>query len=231
MLMTTSENKSPLDIIHKLQTVPFFGTLSSEKLVHLAREARHYTYLAGESVFIEGEASHGLYWVQSGWLKAIKYSTSGREQILHLMEPGQTFNEVGAFTSLPNPATVVVLESAHVWLLPREAIKQLIQEDATFAQHIINVLAERLRHSVALVEDLSLKSVTGRLARLILDEANGDILLRPRWYTQNELAARLGTVTDVIQRALRQLEAGGLIEVERHQIRIVKPDELEELTS
>jgi CRP/FNR family transcriptional regulator len=91
---------------------------------------------------------------------------------------------------------------------------------------IINVLSERLRHSVDLVEDLSLRPVVNRLARLILEEAEGDTLFRPTWYTQDELAARLGTVADVIQRSLRKLEADGLIEVERQQILISDRPEL-----
>ena len=66
---------------------------------------------------------------------------------------------------------------------------------------------------------------------MILDEAEGDTLFRPSWYTQYELAARLGTVEDVVQRALRKLEANDLIEVSRQQIRIVQRNELEKRAS
>jgi DNA-binding GntR family transcriptional regulator len=81
-------------------------------------------------------------------------------------------------------------------------------------------MAERVQHLVTLVADLSLRSVIGRLARLLLEDAEGDILHRPQWYTQSELAARLGTVPDVIQRALRTLESDAIIDVQRHLIRI-----------
>ena len=91
------------------------------------------------------------------------------------------------------------------------------------------MLALRLRRSVALIEDLSLRPVINRLSRLILDEADGDTLFRPAWYTQDELAARLGTVADVVQRALRKLEADNLIQVERQQILILDHDGLENL--
>jgi CRP/FNR family transcriptional regulator len=138
-----------------------------------------------------------------------------------LINPGQTFNEVGSFTTLPNPASIVALAPSTVWHIPGDVVRRLIQQDPLFAQSIIDVLSERLRHSAALVEDLSLRPVINRLSRLILDEADGDTLFRPAWYTQDELAARLGTVTDVIQRSLRKLEADGLIEVERQHIRIV----------
>ena len=81
----------------------------------------------------------------------------------------------------------------------------------------------------ALVEDLSLRPVINRLSRLILEEAEGDILFRPAWYTQNELAARLGTVADVVQRALSQLEADSLIQVEHQQIQILDRGGLENM--
>jgi len=164
-------------------------------------------------------------------LKAVKYSTSGKEQILHFVKPGETFNEVGAFTALPNPATVVALVDVQAWSISRDAIQRQIQQDSAFAQLIIDVLAERLRHSVALIEDLSLRPVIGRLSRLLLGESDGNTFFRPSWYTQYELAARLGTVEDVVQRSLRQLEGNNLIEVNRQQIRIVNRIELEELAA
>ncbi|HRE26402.1 MAG TPA: helix-turn-helix domain-containing protein, partial [Anaerolineales bacterium] len=71
------------------------------------------------------------------------------------------------------------------------------------------------------VEGLSLRPVTGRLARLILTQSEGDVLIRPRWYTQAELAAQLGTVPDVIQRALNGLSGSGVIAVERGRILIL----------
>jgi DNA-binding GntR family transcriptional regulator len=82
-------------------------------------------------------------------------------------------------------------------------------------------MAERMLYLVSLITDLSLRPVTGRLARLLLESAVEDVLERPRWFTQAELAARLGTVPDVIQRALRALENEGLIAVDRHQIHIL----------
>ena len=195
----------------------------------LVSRAKPSVYDAGAIIFGEGEPSQGLFWLQSGTLKAVKYSVSGREQILHFINSGQTFNEVGSFSTLNNPASVEALITSHVWNIPVADIRSLIQQDAAFAQLIIDVLSERLRHSAALVEDLSLRPVINRLARLILDEADGDTLYRPDWYTQNELAARLGTVADVVQRSLRKLESDNLIEVSRHQILLLDLEKMEKL--
>jgi len=217
--------------IHQLQTISFFKALHSDSLSQLASHAQGRHYAVGEMVFLEGEKSHGLYWLQSGWLKVVKMSPSGREQVLHFLKPGQSFNEIGAFTNHPNPATVIVLEAARVWLIPKQEVMRLLRSNPDFAQHVIESMAERMQYLVMLVEDLSLRSVMGRLARLILDSATEDILHRPRWYTQSVVAARLGTVTDVIQRTLRRLEVDGLIEVKREVIRIKNREQLEAIAT
>jgi CRP/FNR family transcriptional regulator len=82
-------------------------------------------------------------------------------------------------------------------------------------------LASKVMHLVQMVEDLSLRSVEARLARLLLEQAVGEVLLRQRWDTQSEMAARLGTVPDMVNRALRKLVEDRLILVERHQIQIL----------
>ena len=108
---------------------------------------------------------------------------------------------------------------------------QLMAERPLFTQHLIQQLAGRVIHLVGLVADLSLRPVVGRLASLLLTGATDDILHRPRWYTQAELASRLGTVPDVIQRALRQLEDSGVIAVERHHIRVLDREKLAEIAA
>jgi CRP/FNR family transcriptional regulator len=222
----------PLDqFIQQLQTIPLFEGLDKSLLQDLAHGARWRQYDAGEVVVLEGEALPGLYFLQSGWLKVVKISPGGREQILRFLEPGETFNEIGVFAQRANPATAIALEPAGVWLIGRDALLHLLQERPAFAQHVVARMAERMLYLVSLVTDLSLRPVTGRLARLLIEGAQDDILHRPRWFTQAELAARLGTVPDVIQRSLRTLESDGLIVVEKHQIRLLDRAALTEVAS
>jgi len=76
------------------------------------------------------------------------------------------------------------------------------------------------------VENLSLRSVESRLAVFLLGQAKTDTIHRRKWATQAEMAAHLGTVPDVLNRALRKLAEEGLIEVARHQIHILNRDGL-----
>jgi CRP/FNR family transcriptional regulator len=102
-------------------------------------------------------------------------------------------------------------------------MQEFPQMSITIAQH----LASRAQYLVSLVEDLSLRTVEARLAHMLLEHAQGGILHRKRWTTQSEMAARLGTVPDVLNRVLRSLVDENLITVERHQIRILDPAGLE----
>lgn len=197
----------------------------------LAGETRWREYQASEVIVLEGEAQPGLYFLAHGYVKAVKYSPTGREQTLRFLEAGDTFNEIGVFTHRPNPATAIALEASGVWFIPRESLTRLMGERPDFAQSVIEQMAERMLFLVSLVTDLSLRPVTGRLARLLLDSADNDVVPRPRWFTQAELAARLGTVPDVVQRSLRALEADGLIAVDRQQIHILNRPALDELAA
>ncbi len=226
-----SARPTPDHLLRQLQSNSLFAGLDDMTLQTMAKDAFWREYSAGEVVVLEGEALPGLLYLQSGWIKVVKVSEGGREQVLRFLEPGETFNEVGVFADQPNPATAIALEPAGVWLIRRETVMRLLQENPAFSQFVIAKMAKRLLYLVSLVTDLSLRPITGRLARLLLEEATDDLVHRPRWYTQAELAARLGTVPDVVQRALRNLEKEGHITVKRHEIRIVDRDALEEIAA
>jgi CRP/FNR family transcriptional regulator len=209
-----------------LAAVPYLSELDVETRQAVARSALRRRYGADEVVLFEGEASAGLYVVETGWLKSLKMSTAGREQVVRFIGPGETFNELGALADVPNQVTVVALEPAAVWLVPGGVMHDLLETYPGLARAVIRHLARRVLHLMGLVEDLSLRTVEARVARLILDEASGNVMHRRRWATQTEMAARLGTVPDVLNRALRKLTEDGLIEVERHEIRILAPEGL-----
>ncbi len=213
----------------RLAGIPFFAGIEPAVLRELAGSVVRRSYGPGETVFREGEPSPGLYILDSGYVKIVKTSVQGREQSLEFIGPSQPFNTVAAFTPRPSPATAVALEPSSAWMLPREAVSRLIREQPRFAEQIIESMADRLVFLVGLVADLSLRSVMERMARLVLQQATDGVVHRPRWFTVPELAARLGTVPDVAQRALGKLAADGLVEVTRREIRIRDRAALEEL--
>ena len=209
-----------------LSTVSYLAGMDSRLLKAIVQTAIRRRYQAGQVVFLEGEPCRGLYIVEDGWLKAVKTSSEGREQVLRFVAPGEAVNEVGVFAQDRNPATVIALEPSAVWLIGQEMISKLLETHPELARRVAESLAQRVLHLISLVEDLSLRTVEARLAKRLLDRANDERLSRRPWATQSEMAARLGTVLDVLNRALHQLARDGLIEVERHEIRILNREGL-----
>ncbi|MCB0189331.1 MAG: Crp/Fnr family transcriptional regulator [Caldilineaceae bacterium] len=155
-------------------------------------------------------------------------SPEGREQILYFWGPGDLFGGMTAFVNQPAPATAITQEDVGVWLLPRVAIEQLLNDDPTMAWRIIEFMASRLNDMITLVAELALHPVMARLARRLLEQAEDGVIQRHRWATQAEIAARIGAAPDVINRALRTLVEEGIIELSRKQIRILDRERLAE---
>jgi len=211
------------ELIRTLATISFLRGLETTILEEVAAAALWRVYRPGAPVFWEGEQAAGLYYLCSGWLKVVKSSPEGREQVLRFLGPGETFNEVGVLADRPNPATAIALEEATLWLIERAALRRLLLAHPDVALRVLENMADRVAGLVQLVADLSLHSVEVRLARFLLEQAEGDEVIRRRWNTQSELAARLGTVPDVLSRALRTLSEAGLIVVDRQRIQILDP--------
>lgn len=220
-----------LQISDLFQVLPYFKDVDSATLQAVTHAAIHRTYDANQIILLEGEPAGGLYIVQDGWLKVSKVSLDGREQILQFLGGGEHFNAISMFTDTPNPATVTALESSIVWMIPKERMLDLLEAHPPLARIIIQDLAGRVLHLITLVEDLSLRKVEGRLARLLLEEAQDNVIQRQRWATQAEIAARLGTVSDVASRTMRKMIETGILQVTRSEITILDRDKLVALAS
>jgi CRP/FNR family transcriptional regulator len=156
----------------------------------------------------------------------------GREQAMMFLRPVEVFGDIAVFTGTTYPGTVVALEDVDVWVIPARTILDLIPRYPEFAMAVIRHLGERVLHYISLVEDLSLRSVEARLANTLLRHAelhDGQFVVPRRdWTTFDEMAVRLGTVRDVLSRALKTLEAENLLRVEKHAIVILDSKGLEE---
>ena len=209
-----------------LRTVSYFSNMDDATLWQISQTALCRVYLAGQLILLEGEPSAGLYILESGWLKAFKMGVDGREQVLQTLGPGEVFNAISVFTDVPNQASVTALETSRVWMVGREVLLDMMDNHPGLARLVVRDLAGRVAYLVRMIEDLSLRSVEARLARLLLELAEDGVVRRRRWATQGEIAARLGTVSNVVNRAFLKLAEAGMIEFDRQQIRILDKDGL-----
>lgn len=215
-------------LIKRLASSEFLHGLDDSSLAALARNASWKVFATDAVVFWEGDHETNLYYLQYGLLKILKSSPDGRTQILRHVHAGEIFNEIGVLAKHPNPASAVALEESGVWLIPRQSIEQALLENPRMALQIIESMAVKFTDLVSLAADLSLKSVKARLASLLLEQAEDGTIRRRSWSTQAEMAARLGTVPDVLSRILREWAKTGVIEMDRRQIRILDREALTE---
>lgn len=197
----------------------YFESLSNEQLQWLADKCQRFSYAVDETIFLENDSSRGMWMIEQGRIKIYKVNPDGEEHIMHLLGPGNTFNEVATFGGGGNPANAGTLTGAAVWLLPTEALNHLLTTDSAFALKIVKLLANRVRSLVGQLEDLALYSVTIRLARFLLKQLEDPALSGPG-VTRANIAAHLATQPETISRALRSLEDAQAIRFDRHRILI-----------
>ncbi len=208
-------------LLKRLQSFEFLRGLDEDALKGLAESAVWKVYPSDAVIFWEGDEESNLYFLQYGSLKVLKAAPDGREQVLRFINAGEVFNEIGALAKRANPATAVALEESGIWLIPRLALDKIVVEHPQVALQIIQNMADKIIGLVTLAADLSLKTVEARFAKLLLEQAEGDVIERRRWTNQTELASRLGTVPDVLSRVIRELTKAGIIEMDKQSIRIL----------
>lgn len=209
------------------RSVPWLEDATDETVRTLAAVACPRRYAAGAVIFLEGDPAAGLFLIGEGMVKISRFSKDGREYILHLLHVGDTFNDVAALDGGPNPATAIAHSNVVVWRVERRDLQAIAARYPELSWALIESLARRARHLVGIVHDLSMRNVRGRLAHLLLEQAERSQEDEvARLLTQEEMAGRLGTVREVVGRALRGLAADGIIEFDRHRIIILDPDRL-----
>ncbi|MCU0520755.1 MAG: Crp/Fnr family transcriptional regulator [Anaerolineae bacterium] len=231
--MSTLNVSRPSDSRHlarirdALSHVRHFADLAPAIRDAIARAAAPCHFDAGQVIYLEGEPAEALFILERGWVKATRMSPEGREQALLFLRPGEVFGDVAVFTDTPYPGTVVALEPVDAWVVEKPVILALVAQHPELAMAVIRRLGERVLHYVGMVEDLSLRSVEARLSSTLLKHAGMScgrlVVPRQTWTTFDEMATRLGTVRDVLSRALKTLEDEGLLRVERHEITILDP--------
>ncbi len=215
-----------------LEKIPRFDALQEETQQAIMAVALPCHFEAGQVIYLEGEPAEYAYILESGWVKATRITRAGREQGLLFLRPVEIFGDIAVMAGTPYPGTTTALEPVEAWKIPAAALLGLVRAHPDLAMVVIRRLSERVLHYVDLVEDLSLRSVEARLANSLLrnaELADGRLIVpRRAWATFDEMAVRLGTVRDVLSRALKTLEGEGLVQVEKQTIVLLNPAGLAE---
>ena len=195
----------------------YFDDLPEAMLTEIAGHMQLRGYERGEMLFWEGDPCAGLHIIEDGSVKLYRISPQGRQYIVRVLQEGETCNEVPAFDGGTNPVNVETLEKSRVWVIDDEALRALVRAHPDFALKVLSNFGKNLRGLVRMVSEMAFYQVTNRLARLISELPSDGA--RPQW-TQEQLAAQLGTVREVVARSLKELERSGAIRIEDRRIHI-----------
>ena len=224
---------SSLDPIETLRRVAFFAVLPAKELESLAAHCNLRELAKDKLLFAEGDPCEGLFVVRSGAIKVFKMADSGREQVLGIDRAGSTVGELPVFDGGNYPASAAAAEDSTLLFLPKREFLDLCRRNSEVAFAVIRSLAWRFRYLTTLVEELSLKEVSHRLARFLRDRALRDgVRTRrgvefPLQETNQEIAAEIGTVRDLVSRNLRRFVDRGILRLQLRRVIILDMAELE----
>jgi len=222
-----------LDPVATLRRVAFFAVLPVDELRVLATQCVARRLGKGEMLVAEGDPCDGLFVVQSGAIKIFKMAENGREQVLVIERAGSTVGELSIFDGGNFPASAVAAEDSSLLFLPKKGFLNLCRSNSEVAFAVIRTLTWRFRYLADLVEELSLKEVSHRLARFLRDRAlrSGVRTKRgvefPLEETNQQIGAEIGTVRDLVSRNLRRFVDRGIIRLERRKVIVLDIAELE----
>ena len=223
--------------IDLLRRCPLFAGLGEEDLRKIRAIASLRKVQKKEVLFTEGEEARGFYVVLSGKVKLYKISPEGKEQILHVVNAPDTFAEAALFLEGSYPAFAEALSDGQLLFFPRRDFIHLIEKNPKLSINMIVTLSHYLKKFSLLIEELSLKEVSSRIAKYLIDlslksskegrnptEVDLDL-------SKTQVAQKLGTISETFSRTLAKMKAKGIIDVKRNRILILNREALDELAS
>ena len=223
--------------IDLLRRCPLFAGLKEEDLKRIRAIASLKKIEKKEILFSDGEEARGFYVILSGKIKLYKVSPEGKEQILHIVSAPDAFAEAALFLEGSYPAFAEALTDCQLLFFPKRDFIQLIEKNPQLSINMIVTLSHYLKRFASLIEELSLKEVSSRVAKYLMDlslklskegkspkEVELDL-------SKTQLALKLGTISETLSRTLAKMKAKGIIDVKKNKILILNREALEELAS
>ena len=219
------------NILNIISTIPLFNGLPDDQLSAIRQIAVEKQYNKGQTIFSEEDETKGLFVVVDGRVKIYKVSSEGKEQILHIIEAGQSFGEVTVFTGQQMPANAQALAKSRLLLFPRSAFVGLVTANSSLALNLLAIMSKKLRQFAAQIENLSLKEIPARLASYLIylaeEQGSGDAVTLN--VSKGQLASLLGTIPETLSRIFAKLSGQNLIRVEGPKITLLDRQGVEDL--
>ena len=222
-----------MNVIDILQSCNLFSDVPAAGFQRLATLARLANFRKGQTIFHEGEPCPGVFIVGQGLVRVYKKGAGGREHVLHIVGPGETFAEVAAVGGFPVPATAEALKKTVCALLPQERFHAALAEDRDLCLGMMASMTLWVRRLVTLMEDITLRDAAGRLSRFLLElsesQPSADRTVKLPGL-KRYVASHLNLTSETFSRTLRRLVDAGLVaEVDKARVRLLQPKKLRQV--
>jgi CRP/FNR family transcriptional regulator len=216
------------DILSRSQ---LFARVDPERRGRVASVSLIRKFLKGAHIFNDGDPCPGVYIVSSGAVRVFKTGPNGKEHILHMVGPGQTFAEVAAVAGFDCPASAQAVAATTTVLVPFDAFRKVMTEDHQLCLEMMTGLCFWVKHLISLMEDIVLRDATGRVARFLLEaspEPDGSVKLPG---LKRHIASHLNLTSETFSRTLsRLIEAGLVFETDSNRVRLCDRQRLQAVT-
>lgn len=189
----------------------------------------------GEGIFHQGDYHNGIWLIESGVVRTFYVGPSGREITLAIWTSGHFVGGPEVFGGGAHVWSADVQEDAQLLFLTGASIRRLVETVPAFAICMIDGLVAKGKCYSALVQMLGTRSVTERLAHLLVIFADthgrrdGNRLVIDRRLTHDELANIVGATRQWVTMTLDKLQRRGMIAISRQQIVVEQYDMLRAL--
>ncbi|MCX7769489.1 MAG: Crp/Fnr family transcriptional regulator [Proteobacteria bacterium] len=224
-----------MDYIAEFKKCLIFSGLNEEDLKELVKTAKIKKYPKKSLIFSEGDIAKGFYVLLSGMVKIYRISPDSREQILHIINPHNTFAEAAIFIGNTYPAFAETILDSVVAFFDKDIFLETLEKNPKLSLNLIISLSIMLKKVIDLINDVSLKTVDVRLAEFLLKESairgvkRGEIIEFELVLKKTEIAKKIGTVNETLSRTLKKFKDMKILDTVKNKIIILNIKALQEI--
>ncbi|WP_020558584.1 Crp/Fnr family transcriptional regulator [Thiofilum flexile] len=214
-----------------LRVAPLLNSLSDADLAPIAAASRLMSLKMGQLLFREGDPSQHFFLVTKGSMRLYRLTPEGKEKVIEIISPGQTFAEAVALLSKPYPVYASALESTELIAIPSQILRDQVQVNHELAFKMLASLSLRIHGFLNDIHTLSLATAQQKVAGYLLaflEQATDEQTIRlPA--TKAMIASRLGLQPETFSRVLSKMKEQGVIQEDKNQILILSSSALKQL--
>jgi len=176
-------------------------------------------------VFMEGDECSGLYIIRTGRVKVVRSSSTGKEQIINIMNPGDLLGFEVFYNGRAYRNSAVAMEECELCYIEKHAFFKILEKEPAIARKLILSLGRELNHAYERIGYLGLLNAREKLAHLLYTLASqygvsvdGGAVKLNLTLSRLEIAELLGITQETSIRLLKSFKEEGVIEIKRKEI-------------